>query len=282
MPHMADLDNATKRKLESLFAMGGGYVLDFSNARFADFVQTAVGIDPYARYQPASKAVLLRTLWHKEPMSVVARVVLELLDHWRDGKLVNDEVPTAAESMLYEELKAQFAPLAAAADGASLDFLAKDFGRVDIAALPKELTTRQVVQARLDEIDRCLQAEASLAVIFLVGSTLEGLLSELALAHASTYAGRPEAPRVKGAVKPVDSCTLSELIVVSHALGVLGEDVAQHVNQVRNFRNYIHPRQQLREGFEPRVDTAQIAHHVLKAALALADLQRISNNEPWA
>ena len=82
-------------------------------------------------------------------------------------------------------------------------------------------------------------------------------------------------------MKPVASWTLSELITVSHALGVLGEDVAQHANQVRNFRNYIHPRQQLREGFEPRMDTAQIANHVLRAALA--DLRRVSErNLPWA
>jgi hypothetical protein len=48
-------------------------------------------------------------------------------------------------------------------------------------------------------------------------------------------------------VKSLDAWTLSELITVSHALGLLGEDVAKHANQVRNFRNYIHPRQQLKE-----------------------------------
>lgn len=279
---MADLDNVTKRKLESIFDMSGGYVLDFSNARFADFVQTAVGFDPYEKYPPASKAVLLRTLWHREPVPIVAKVVLDLLEHWRVGNLVNDQQPSAAESALHDELKAQFTAAATSAEGdpASLDFLAKDFGNVDVTALPKELTSQQVVQARLDEIGSCLEARAPLAVIFLVGSTLEGLLSELALAHASTYAAQPEAPRSKGAVKPVDAWTLSELITVSHALGVLGEDVAKHADQVRNFRNYIHPRQQLKERFEPRMETAQIANHVLKAALA--DLQRISDgSELW-
>lgn len=277
---MADLDNATKRKLESIFDMSGGYVLDFSNARFADFIQTAVGFDPYEKYQPASKAVLLRTLWHEEPMPIVAKVVLDLLEHWRVGNLVNDQQPSAADSALHDDLKAQFTAAATTADPASLDFLSKDFGDVDVAALPKELTSQQVVRARLDEIGTCIEVRAPLAVIFLVGSTLEGLLSELALAHASTYAARPEAPRSKGTVKPVDAWTLSELITVSHALGVLGEDVAKHADQVRNFRNYIHPRQQLKERFEPRVETAQIANHVLKAALA--DLQHISDgSELW-
>lgn len=34
------IDNATRTKLEKLFDMSGGYVLDFSNASFAAFVQT--------------------------------------------------------------------------------------------------------------------------------------------------------------------------------------------------------------------------------------------------
>ncbi|WP_067798229.1 hypothetical protein [Actinomadura formosensis] len=54
---MAALDNATKRKLEPIFGMSSGYVLDFSNARFADFVKTAIGIDSYEKYPPASRLV---------------------------------------------------------------------------------------------------------------------------------------------------------------------------------------------------------------------------------
>lgn len=272
---MADLDNATKRKLESILEMGGGYVLDFSNARFADFIKTAVGIDPYEKYPPASKAVLLRTLWHEEPMPVVAKVVLELLEHWRVGKLVNNQEPTDTESAIHDELKTQFSTLASTPDQASIDFLAKDFGGVDLSALPNELTTQQVVQARLDEIDRCLDAGTPLAVIFLVGSTLEGLLMELAMAHAAQFVQARGAPTVKGVPKALQGWTLADLIAVSRELGVLGEDVFRHADQIRNFRNYIHPRQQLQEGFEPRLETARIAQQVLRAALA--DLEGLTN-----
>jgi hypothetical protein len=148
-----------------------------------------------------------------------------------------------------------------------LAFLDKDLAGVDLTALPKELTSQRVIQARLDEIERCLDGAAPLAVLFLVGSTLEGLLNELALAHAATYVASPPSPKVKGIVKPLEAWTLAELIAVSHALGVLGGDVAKHADQVRNFRNYIHPRQQLKERFEPRIETARIAQQVLRAAL---------------
>lgn len=77
-------------------------------------------------------------------------------------------------------------------------------------------------------------------------------------------------------MKPLTKWTLSELITVSHALGVIGEDVAKHADQVRNFRNYIHPRQQLKESFEPRMETARIAQQVLRAALA--DLAAVADS----
>lgn len=48
---MADLDNITKRKLESILEMSGGYVLDFTNATFSDFVQTSVGVAIYVSTQ---------------------------------------------------------------------------------------------------------------------------------------------------------------------------------------------------------------------------------------
>lgn len=274
---MAELDNATKRKLESIFDMSGGYVLDFSNARFADFVETAIGLDPYEKYPPGSKAVLLRTIWQREPIAVVAKLNLELLEHWRIGKVVNDDEPTSAEVALHDELKARFARYVEAADPASTAFLAKDFGEIDLTALPRELTSQDVVQARIDEIERCLESEAPLAVIFLVGSTLEGLLLELAQANASQFEGVSAAPTVKERPKPVDAWTLDELITVSHQLGVVREDVSKHAHQVRRFRNYIHPRQQLKEGFEPRLETARIAYQVLRATLA--DLESLSLGE---
>lgn len=254
--------------LEDLFGMSTGYVMDFNNGTFASFVLTCIGLDPYERYG-GSKAVILRAIWLNEPFSEVAKLNLDLLNRWKLNKLKANEEPTKYEQHADETLRQLFMPAAGGAlTPEDLAFLEKDLGTVDLATLPKELTSQQVIQARLDEIDRTLGAEAPLAVLFLVGSTLEGLLAELALAHASAYTSSPGAPKSKGAVKPLGTWTLDELITVSRALGVLSEDVAKHADQVRNFRNYIHPRQQLRENFEPRIETARIAQQVLRAALA--------------
>jgi hypothetical protein len=268
------IDNLTRQKLERLFDMSGGYVLDFSNASFSSFVESCLGFDPYSRYS-GSKAAVLRRIWLAESPDDVAKLNRELLEHWHLEKLADDEVLTSFEQQTYDDLTSAFGEKIETESPASLDFLAKDLGEIDLSALPRELTSQRVIAVRLAEIEQCLAAEAPLAVIFLAGSTLEGLLMELALAHADEYASSQAAPQVGGKPKPLNTWTLAELITVSRALGVIGEDVLKHADQVRNFRNYIHPRQQLRENFEPRMITAQIAQQVLLAALA--DLENLSD-----
>ena len=47
---MATVDNTLRVKLEHLFGMSSGYVLNYSNASFADFVRDSIGVDPYGRH----------------------------------------------------------------------------------------------------------------------------------------------------------------------------------------------------------------------------------------
>jgi hypothetical protein len=268
----SQIDNSTRTKLERLFDMSSGYVLDFTNASFAAFVRTCLGFDPYTRYQ-GSKAAILREIWLREPFEDVARLNIELLDYWFNARLANSQGLSPFEERTYQELAAVYAQQVPGASPEELDFLSQDLGSLDLASLPGDLTAQQVLRARLTEIERCLEAEAPLAVIFLVGSTLEGLLLELALAKATVYASSSAAPLFRGTAKPIKDWSLADLIKVSRALGVVGEDVLKHADHVRNFRNYIHPRQQMHEKFEPRLMTAQIAHQVLLAVLA--DLKKL-------
>lgn len=106
---MADLDNTTKLRLESILEMSGGYVLDLSNATFADFVKTSIGVDPYEKYgENLSKARLLRAIWAQEPNASIAKLNLDLLEHWRVSKLLTNEAPSQAQEALCQELAEQF------------------------------------------------------------------------------------------------------------------------------------------------------------------------------
>lgn len=52
---MSGLTRTEKTKLERLFEMGGGYVLDFSNPKFADFLADSVGLNLWEeKYNRAS------------------------------------------------------------------------------------------------------------------------------------------------------------------------------------------------------------------------------------
>lgn len=83
---MSDLNSIEKRKLEKLFQMGGGYVLDFSNRTLAEFVAESTGRDLYSEkydYASGSKANRIRAFWAKEPNHVVGTLIKDLLEYCR-------------------------------------------------------------------------------------------------------------------------------------------------------------------------------------------------------
>ena len=71
---MSDLTSMEKLKLEKLLDMRSGYVLDFSNRTFQEFILDNSGLDIYdTKYEHASgsKANRLRAFWRKESNYVV-------------------------------------------------------------------------------------------------------------------------------------------------------------------------------------------------------------------
>ena len=81
---MSDLSNIEKRNLERLFAMGSGYVLDFSNRTFEEFILDSTGKSIYdSKYDNASgsKANRLRAFWTVESNYVVAKLFGDLLQY---------------------------------------------------------------------------------------------------------------------------------------------------------------------------------------------------------
>jgi len=84
---MSDLTAAEKRKLERAFGMASGYVLDFSNRTFEEFILDSVGIEIYDEkyeYDSGSKANRMRALWRIEPNHVVGKVLGDILNEWEE------------------------------------------------------------------------------------------------------------------------------------------------------------------------------------------------------
>jgi hypothetical protein len=85
---MSSLKMAERQVLEQHFGMASGYVLDFSDRTFGEFVFEAVDCDIHnEKYKTGgtSKANKLRTFWKVESDSMVGKLILALVDH--DGTL---------------------------------------------------------------------------------------------------------------------------------------------------------------------------------------------------
>lgn len=79
---MATLNYTERRKLEEFLGMGSGYVLDFSNRTFREFIHDSVGmdIDDPNVGGSGSKAWRLRHFWSEQPDYVVGKLLKDMIE----------------------------------------------------------------------------------------------------------------------------------------------------------------------------------------------------------
>lgn len=103
---MSDLSKIEKLKLEKAFDMSGGYVLDFSNRTFEEFILDSVKIDIYTEkydYYSGSKANRLRAFWDKESNYIAGKLIKDLVEYTQTLNLINGEEKTSTEKELLTE-----------------------------------------------------------------------------------------------------------------------------------------------------------------------------------
>jgi len=274
-------------KLEKLFEMGSGYVLDFSNRTIQEFILSStkadIWSDKYA-YGSGSKANRLRAFWEKEPDNLVGKLLPEMLEYWKTQKLINNVTIQQNEQALFDECQNIVNRLLGKKIQIDLgemvtedQFIKREFEGVSLDKLGLDGVITDILNQRLDEIRKCLNSKASLAVIFLCGSTLEGILLGVASNKAREFNESKVNPKNKeGKVLKFPEWSLANFIDVTHSLGLLGEDVKKFSHALRDFRNYIHPYQQVASKFTPDEHTAKICWQVLQAAIF--QLSEKSNN----
>lgn len=140
---------------------------------------------------------------------------------------------------------------------------------VDIDGLGLDINVCEVIKKRLNETENCINNNAPLAAIFLIGSMMEGILLGTALLYPKIFNQAKSAPKDKSntKIKKFYDWTLNDFINTASEVGILKQDVKKFSHVVRDFRNYIHPYQQMTENFEPNKQTALICFQVLKAAI---------------
>lgn len=269
---MSSISTAEKQYFESLFGMRSGYVLSFTDESFAEHFNSH-NVDIHGgEYQKhgTSKARKLRVFWEIEPDMLVGRVLAGLLDVYEaDCNLEERELNPVALQKCRNIVGRLTGKSPDSLIEGEAGFLSEEFAVPDLHKLPVDSTVAEIVRSRLEEARTCLKVGAHLSVIFLCGSILEGVLLGAAEKSPKTFNQSASSPKDRnGKVKPFPDWSLSEFINVAHDVGVLKTDVQKFSHGLREFRNYIHPYQQMASKFNPDEHTAKVCFQVLKAALA--------------
>lgn len=265
------------RTIESVLQMSGGYVLDLTNRTFTEFFREhGVDID-HQRYavDGGSKANRLRRFLRTSTPPNTGRVLAGLLEH-RLASGLEDLRPGDLES--YRRLVVRLggtAPespataavaAAAAADAKAEAALLRRVFRPDLFdGLPSDDAMRRALVDRMDEAGRCIDVNANLAAVILCGSVLEGMCLGYGTRNPERV-NRAFAARFNKPAKQLHEWRLNEWIDVLAYLGDLSPNIEKFGHGLRDFRNYVHPAEQLANRFSPNQHTARIAFQVVIAA----------------
>jgi hypothetical protein len=86
---MANLDFIEKDLIDRLLN-SSGYVLDFTNKTFQEFVYEIIQIDVYSKYTGLSKGKMLREILNDYNDKTVGKLLLELLRYMRAKEMIDD------------------------------------------------------------------------------------------------------------------------------------------------------------------------------------------------
>ena len=272
---MSSLTDTEKRYFENLLGMGSGYVLDYTDQTFAEFFRTHRVAIHDAKYQTygSSKAKKLRSFWEQEPDALVGKVLSELLDTSEaigalNGQQFDDAVLAKARGIV-ARLEGKSAPSPKPAAQTVDDFLHSEFNIPNIQKLPIEAQAVPIIESRLAEARTAMGAGAYLATVLLCGSVLEAVLLGAAQKEPARFNQAAASPKAADdSVKRFHEWSLAQFIDAASEIGLLKPDVKKFGHGLRDFRNYIHPYEQMASGFTPDQHTAKVCFQVLKAALA--------------
>lgn len=194
-----------------------------------------------------------------------------------DRKNTANAITCLNEILSLEGLKIELSGISPQLRACAADFSMDISDVKDLKPLPKpdfsklniESKLSNVLSARWIEVEICVSNGAYLSATILMGSMLEGLfLSTLSRnpKEANLAASAPF-DKKKNKVKDFTDWKLVEMIDVAHDIGWIDYDVKKYSHALRDFRNFIHPHQQMLQQSYPDDDTCQISWLVVQATV---------------
>jgi len=263
---MANLKFNEKQLFEKLFNRGG-YVLEFTDRTFKEFfIDYNINIEDDKYYKNgSSKMKRLRAFWEIETDKIIGEVCNALLEYANSIDIIEDKDNKQAQLYINKLLGKK--EVNKSNELTEDEFSKKEFKQIDLSLLNFDSQTTNILTQRINEIEKCLKANANLSVIFLCGSTLEGILLGVATNNPKEFNTAKSAFKIKDKVQPLYSWSLNTLIDVAHEKEFIGLDVKKFSHALRDFRNFIHPSQQAILKFNPDYHIAKISWQVLQATI---------------
>jgi hypothetical protein len=268
----SDVSTLDLRVIETVLEMSGGYVLDLTDRTFGEFfAEHGVRIDdPGYSVEGTSKAKRLRFFLRTTPPPLTGRVLGALLQHrlvWKPEIAKNDlDGYLAVLQRLGGDFPTNVGTTPATTEATTeAALLRRVFKPEAFAKLPLEAELSAALIGRMHEAQRCVEANAYLAAVILCGSVLEGMCLGFGCRHPERV-NRAYAALYHKTPGKFHEWKLREWIEVLGTLGDLSPNVEKFGHALRDFRNYVHPAEQIANRFSPDQHTALIGFQVVVAA----------------
>jgi len=88
---MAKFTFNEKQLIDSVFGMEHGFLLDFTNREFEEFMKDVVSYNIYGKYPQLSKAKMFRKFLEDESEALAGKAIILLLNYMKDHGLITND-----------------------------------------------------------------------------------------------------------------------------------------------------------------------------------------------
>lgn len=153
-----------------------------------------------------------------------------------------------------------------AADGSATRHAAPSDLERRLSHLVRDHKALDLLLARAAETEICESNGAYVFAVIGIGSFIEGLLYSVLIERDIDLRDHGVA-RANGKRTPLSMVGLKELVDIAHHKGWVQVDAKDFLNTVRDYRNFVHPRQQLERELTPDRDTVMMCWGPVHAVL---------------
>jgi hypothetical protein len=238
---MSSLQKIDKIKFEKIFGMEIGYVCNFNNKTFADFILESTGIDIYTpEYEQygTSKANRLRLFWIKESDYLVGKLLLDLLEYSKIQAFLDNTFDTGFNEELYRNCLTIAESLKSNTPVDKIDDL-------------KPLSDAKSFQLLIDSIKECIKNNQPEQGLDRLHTFTVKYLRELCSRHHVNYdknttlnalmGGYIKAIRNKGLIESVmtERILKSSISILEAFNGVRNDQSLAHDNEILNYQESV-------------------------------------------